>query len=83
MQLHFTIDQLKLLVEVLQDNGDPHAEGLLDMVLARDMRFGSDELEDLGDMVSSYLQSDPDHASAKRAALQQILDKITEACAMA
>ncbi|MFB3813714.1 MAG: hypothetical protein ACE14L_06340 [Terriglobales bacterium] len=84
MQLHFTVGELKLLVEVLQSEDSATAEHLLDMVLARDMRFAFDELEDLAEIVSKALQSTPvTDPHDRRTTLQRILDKLIAACAMA
>jgi hypothetical protein len=92
MQLRFTIDELNLLAEVLEYND---AEDLVDRVLARNIQFTSDELDRMAEMLSARDRelrdaiSKADDAATKRnwertrALLQRVLDKITEACAMA
>ncbi len=87
MQLHFTTDELKLLVEVLQGEDNRRAEDLLDRILVRELAFSFDELEDLADIVSTYLEGVRVEAvrgaTPQTRALQQVLAKITEACAVA
>ncbi len=90
MQLLLTLEELRLLANVL---GVPTADEkkrafqahALDMVLAKDLKFGYDEFEDLADIVRSYLCSahEPPITDEDRITLECILDKLTEACAMA
>lgn len=68
-------------------------EELLDRVLARDMEFDSDELEQLAKILSGERdainktmpppQSTPDlRLQRKRARLERVLEKLDEVCAM-
>jgi hypothetical protein len=114
MQLHFSLEELKLLVDLLerlerdiQDrvNENPGQASalrlkqnacsrLLDRIVVRDFAFAYDELEDLLQLVSacrSTLEENPADAASFDAkiethndqVLQRLLDKLTEACAMA
>lgn len=53
MQLHFSVEQLQLLAEILSEQRTKPAEDLLDRVLARDLRFDFDELEQLSVLLNA------------------------------
>jgi hypothetical protein len=77
MQLHLQTDELNLLANVLMETGGTMPrlrldEKLLEMVLAHDLRFDSDELE----RVAALL------AAEERAVLERGLEKVDEACVM-
>jgi hypothetical protein len=101
MQLQFTRDELKLVAEVLEvpnsvrdDSRAVKRYNLLDHVIAHDMRFAFDELEDLLDILTDYENGLRQHlaqATETKAAeaeseslklLQHLMEKVTEACAM-
>lgn len=115
MQLFFTIDELKLLVDIIEhcdrevrDQISNHPERadtlskrreccarLLDRIVMRDFRFGFDELEDMVEMLtvcratfrSELAKTDAAEIKARlqerNQVLEHMLDKVTEACAMA
>jgi hypothetical protein len=115
MQVYFTMDEMKLLVDIiegcdrrLRDEMNEHPEQatiakkkrdccarLLDRMVARDFAFGFDELEDMAEMLTSCRASlcgeisrtDNPQVRAelqeRQKRLEHILDKVTEACAMA
>ncbi len=115
MQLFLTIDELKLLVDIVehcdrelreQINNQPEQSGalnrkreccarLLDRIVARDFGFGFDELEDMVEMltvcrgtfraeIANMTQPDVRATLQRRQQiLEHMLDKVTEACAMA
>jgi hypothetical protein len=115
MQLFFTTDELKLLVDIvehcdreLRDEISNHPEQLaalsqkrdccarvLDRIVERDFGFGYDELQDMVDMLTACRarfhgelanagQADIKAELDKRnRVLEHMLDKVTEACAMA
>ena len=94
MQLHFTVPQLQLLAEILSEQKGAFAEDLLDRVLAYDLRFDFDELDQLSVLLSSGRREIlTDLAGAKNAAtaaalerkqqlLDQIIERVSEAFAM-
>jgi hypothetical protein len=95
MQLQFTRDELKLLADILNNSENRAAETLLDRVLTRDLRFGFDELEDLADILRTYQDTLPAQIGGtkeperkrqlqrQQRLLAPMVDKVTEACAMA
>ena len=116
MQLHFSVEELKLLAEVLEEQirrapGTGAASDLLDHVIEHNLGFGCDELEDLASILQEAVRrvradlkvaADPavqaaegltgaPHIESAREiriktrllALEQLCDKVTEACAMA
>jgi hypothetical protein len=95
MQLQFTRDELKLLADILNNSENRAAENLLDRVLTRDLRFGFDELEDLAGILRTYQNTLSAQISGtkereRKRQLQEhqrllahMVDKVTEACAMA
>lgn len=99
MQLQFTRDELRLVAEVLEvpssvrdDRRAAKRYNLLDHVIAHDMRFAFDELEDLLDILSDYehglRQQSAQTTETKPAEpeslklLQHLMEKVAEACAM-
>lgn len=100
MQLHFTRDELQLVAEILEQQSSSANEALkrasyslLDRIIAHDLRFAFDELEDLQDILAGYRTSLHDQIAAAAAEaklglvhkdqlLEAAMDKVTEACAM-
>ena len=94
MQLHFTVPQLQLLAEILSEQKGAIAEDLLDRVLAKDLCFDFDELDQLSVLLNSGRRELlTDLAEAKSAAtvaalerkqqlLDQIIERVSEAFAM-
>jgi hypothetical protein len=92
MKLRFSPEELKLLANVLLNQGDP--AGLLDRILANDLRFDFDELDQLREILvanwssaSSEVAACPDPQArkkleARRDALESMIERIAEACAM-
>ncbi len=90
MQLLLTLEELRLLANVLgHPTDDPRQRAFqshaLDMVLTRNLGFSYDEFEDLAELVKRYLGSahEPPIDPHERESLEHVLDKLTEACAMA
>jgi hypothetical protein len=99
MQLHLETDELNLLANLLmeRDSEAPRSkldDSLLEMVLARDLRFDSDELERVAARLAAYehilrdaVAQEPNLArKAERqqrlALLERVLEKVDEACVM-
>jgi len=100
MQLRFNHEELKLLAEILEElassregNMKKASYDLLDRVIAHDLRFGSDELENLQDLLSAYKNDLRQRTSVapetmkqalkdRAKLLESVMDKVTEACAM-
>ncbi len=92
MQLHFLPEELNLLADILLNQGEPAA--LLDRVMARDLRFDFDELEQLQEILISNQRSLRDQLSrcvdtktekklqARQSLLESMIEKVSEACAM-
>lgn len=92
MQLHFLPEELNLLADILLNQGDP--AGLLDRVMARDIRFDLDELDQLREILVSNKRRIGDEAAScqdprTRSRLQNrqllfeaMIEKVSEACAM-
>jgi hypothetical protein len=98
MQLQLTLDELKLVAEILEKRGaelvsttreQERLSNLLDKIAAWDLRFDCDELQDLEDVLAQYTLDDldqkygPDDAERKKQMLSRIIDKVTEARVMA
>jgi len=94
MQLHLDPNELNLLANILmQKCGEPY-QGLLDMVLARDLRFDADDLETVADLLSAEkhalqanLDQEPDGFLKARmltslALLNRLQERVNEACVM-
>lgn len=99
MQCHLETDELTVLADELMEQvgvlAAEHmdvtaANDLLDKVLARDLRFDSDEFEYAAQLLNirrqamrEELKRRPDPALAARLAiLERTLEKLDEACAM-
>ena len=88
MQLLFTREELKMVSEILEaeaardPQSKPKAYALLDRIIAHDLGFAFDELEDLQDLVSAYAHAHHEQLAVPAQLLEKITDKITEACAM-
>jgi len=83
MQLHLETDELDLLANLLMNpvGENPHSpldDRLLEMVLARDLRFDSDELERVAAVLATYEHSlkdalDRESNASRKAEMQQRL----------
>ena len=99
MQLHLEADELNLLADLLMNPAGetPHPtldDHLLEMVLARDLCFDSDELERVATILAAHERSLKDavalESNATRKAetqqkltlLERVLEKVDEACVM-
>lgn len=91
MQLHCSPEELNLLASILL-NADP--AGLRDRVLARDLRFEFDELDQLREILLANWSNaanelavchDPatqQTIEARRSMLESMIEKVGESCAM-
>jgi hypothetical protein len=94
MQLHLEADELNLLANILMKNTDAAHDALLNMVLARNLRFDSEELEQLADLVAAekrdltdQIALEPDRLrkgalQTTLALLERVLEHVDEACVM-
>jgi hypothetical protein len=99
MQLHLETEELNVVANLLMElPGETSRarpdERLLEMVLARDLRFDSDELERMAALLAADEHRLKDMVvyesnAARRAEMQQklallerVLEKVAEACAM-
>ena len=94
MQLHLEKDELNLLADVLLAQKSPQCKGILDKVMARDLRFDCDELEQTADMLAERKRRLNDeiaqqpNASLKAdlhrqlALLERVLERVNEDCVM-
>ena len=95
MQLHLETDELNLLANLLlRQSGTGVSEDLLEMVLARDLRFDSDELEAVADLLSAekrklkeQISREPDGYRKGEllntlALLERVQERVNEACVM-
>jgi len=92
MKLHFSADELKLVADILLNQGDP--AGLLDRIMANDLTFDFTELDQLRELlVANWTNatgevaacSDPlakKKLEARQAMLESMIDRVTETCAM-
>jgi len=92
MQLHFLPEELNLLAEILLNHGDPVC--VLDRIMAHDLRFDFDELDQLREiLVANWSNATSDAAAcpdpvgkkkleARQAALECMIERVSEACAM-
>jgi len=92
MKLYFSPEGLNLLADILLNQGDP--AGLLDRIMANDLRFDFDELDQLREiLVANWsnaasgvaASTDPQakqKLEARRAALESMIERVAEACAM-
>jgi hypothetical protein len=90
MQLLFTLDELRLLADVLEQylqeppqENQKAIEDLLEKVFTRRLQFAADELDLLAGLLLERTHEHPETGADKRKLLQGVLDKVTEACAMA
>lgn len=91
MQLLMTADELRLLVELLQEvKLVPPRKALLDRILNRDLHFAFDELADLSDFLADnsrrlhdqLMRNEDPAIRRKQETVQRMLDKVIEAEAM-
>ena len=94
MQLHFSVEQLQLLADILSEQKTKPAEDLLDRVLARDLRCDFDDLEQLGGLLNTRRKEVMSRLAETKnpelsATLQQtkllldgMLERVSEASAM-
>jgi hypothetical protein len=92
MKLHFSPEELNLLATILLNQGDP--AGLLDRIMANDLTFDFVELDQLREILvanwtnaSNEVAACPDPQArkkleARQAALESMIDIVTETCAM-
>jgi len=102
MQLVFTVEELKVLADTLLEceararhQANNPVTPLLQKVLARDLRLGVDELEDMEQMLkdaAARLKCELDETPAgarkdellrRQEMLERVIDRVTEACVMA
>jgi hypothetical protein len=99
MLLHLETDELNLLANLLMEPPGETSrvrpdDRLLEMVLARDLRFDSDELERMADLLAAdehrlkdMVAYEPNagrraEMQQKLALLERVLEKVDEACVM-
>jgi len=98
MQLHLETDELNLLANILlqRSSASPHGpyEDLLEMVLAHDLRFDSDELEQVADLLAAEKRNLKDEIAREAdgvskgklqttlALLERVQERVNEACVM-
>jgi hypothetical protein len=92
MKLHFSPEELNLLANILLNQGDP--AGLLVRIMANDLTFDFVELDQLREILvanwtnaSNEVAACPDPQArkkleARQAALESMIDRVTETCAM-
>jgi hypothetical protein len=92
MKLHFSPEELNLLASLLLSQGDP--AGLLDRIVANDLTFDFAELDQLREILvanwtdaTKAVAAGPDPQArkkleARQAALESMIDRMTEPCAM-
>jgi hypothetical protein len=94
MQFHLETNELKLLADILLEQ-DPKQYGeIIDKVMARDLRFDSDELQLTGELLAARkrilndeIAAQPDAAlktalQRRLALLERVLERVNEACVM-
>jgi len=98
MQLHLENNELNLLANILlqRSSAAPQGpfEGLLEMVMARDLRFDSDQLEQLAQLLAAEKRNLKDEISreldgvrkgklqSRLALLERAQERVDEACVM-
>jgi len=94
MQFHLEPDELKLLADLLLEQDSRQYNELLNKVMARDLRFDSDELERTGELLAGKKHSLKDEISRepnlalkaelqlKLVLLERVLERVNEACVM-
>ena len=95
MQLHLETDELNLLANLLlQKSGTGGYEDLLEMVMARDLRFAADELELVADLLAAEKKNLKEAISRELdgvrkgkllgtlTLLERVQERVDEACVM-
>ncbi len=95
MQFHLeTLAQLKLLADVLLEQDPRQYGGILSKVMNRDLRFDCSELAETADLLAQKKHSLKDEIAGQASPelkmelqrqlelLEQVLDRVTEACFM-
>ena len=94
MQLHLEAEELKLLADLLLEQDQRPYADLVEKVLARDLRFDSDQLEETADLLAAREHglkhelaqetNSTRQAELQRrlALLERVLEKVNEACVM-
>ena len=92
MKLHFSSEELKLIADILLNQGDP--AGLLDRVMANDLTFDFAELDQLREtLVANWTNATNEVAAcpdpqtrkkleARQTTVESMIDRVTETCAM-
>jgi len=92
MKLHFSPEELRLVADILLNQGDP--AGLLDRIMANDLTFDFAELDQLREILvanwtnaTSEVTACPDPQAkqkleARQCTLESMIDRVTETCAM-
>jgi hypothetical protein len=92
MKLHFSSEELKLIADILLNQGDP--AGLLERIMTNDLTFDFAELDQLREtLVASWTNATREVAAcpdpqakkkleAQQATLESMIDRVTETCAM-
>jgi len=94
MQLHLEAEELKLLADLLLEQDQRAYADLLEKVLARDLRFDSDQLEQTADLLAAREHDLKRELAQEKnstrqpelqrrlALLERVLEKVNEACVM-
>jgi hypothetical protein len=99
MQLHLETDELNFLADLLMEPAgekprSPTDDRLLEMVVARDLRFASDELERVAELLVAHEHAMKENLARETnagpktelqrnlALLERLLEKVDEACVM-
>jgi hypothetical protein len=99
MQLYLETNQLNLVANILMEHcgtpqQDPLDNGILDMVLARDLRFDAGQLERVADLLAAARRSLKEEIAreadvsrknalqSRLALLDLTLERVNEACVM-
>ena len=92
MKLYFSPEELKLLADILLNQGDP--ADMLDRIVANDLRFDFNELDQLREiLVANWTNASGEITAcndvqgkkkleARRAALESMMERVSETCAM-
>lgn len=98
MQLVFTVEEFRVMIHLLRDFcSDTEnriqliraGNQLLEKLMGRDFGLSLDELEDLEEILRRSRESlasrpgDPEELAHDRLLLERVLERVTEACAMA
>lgn len=99
MQLYLETNQLNLVADILMEccgtpEQDPVDDGILDMVLAHDLRFDAGQLERVADLLATAKRSLKEEIAceadvsrknalqSRLALLDPTLERVSEACVM-